>query len=41
MTTAGTTGIVIRDMTADGVENDAVRNFSPGPRSSAAASTAA
>ena len=31
MTTAGTTGVVvIRDMTADGVENDAVRNFSPG-----------
>ena len=30
MTTAGTTGVVIKDMTADGVENDAVRNFSPG-----------
>ena len=30
VTTAGTTGVVIRDMTADGVENDAVRNFSPG-----------
>src|SRR4029079_5216775 len=28
--TAGTTGIVIKDMTADGVENHAVRNFSPG-----------
>ena len=30
VTTAGTTGVVIKDMTADGVENDAVRNFSPG-----------
>ena len=30
VTTAGTTGVVIRDMVADGVENDAVRNFSPG-----------
>lgn len=30
VTTAGTTGVVIRDLTADGVENDAVRNFSPG-----------
>ena len=30
VTTAGTTGVVIRDLVADGVENDAVRNFSPG-----------
>ena len=30
VTTAGTTGVVIRDMVADGIENDAVRNFSPG-----------
>jgi len=30
VTTAGTTGVVIKDMRADGVENDAVRNFSPG-----------
>ena len=30
VTTAGTTGVVIRDLIADGVENDAVRNFSPG-----------
>jgi len=30
VTTAGTTGVVVKDMTADGVENDAVRNFSPG-----------
>jgi hypothetical protein len=30
VTTAGTTGVVIRDLQADGVENDAVRNFSPG-----------
>ena len=30
VTTAGTTGVVIKDLTADGVENDAVRNFSPG-----------
>ena len=30
VTTAGTTGVVIKDMSADGVENDAVRNFSPG-----------
>jgi hypothetical protein len=30
VTTAGTTGVVIRDMAADGIENDAVRNFSPG-----------
>ena len=28
--TAGTTGLIIKDLTADGVENDAVRNFSPG-----------
>ena len=30
VTTAGTTGIVLKDLVADGVENDAVRNFSPG-----------
>ena len=30
VTTAGTTGVVIKDLRADGVENDAVRNFSPG-----------
>jgi hypothetical protein len=30
VTTAGTTGVVIRDMVADGIQNDAVRNFSPG-----------
>jgi hypothetical protein len=30
VTTAGTTGIVVKDLAADGVENDAVRNFSPG-----------
>ena len=29
VTTAGTTGIVVKDIAADGVENDAVRNFSP------------
>jgi hypothetical protein len=30
VTTAGTTGIVVKNLTADGIENDAVRNFSPG-----------
>jgi hypothetical protein len=30
VTTAGTTGVVIRDLTGDGIENDAIRNFSPG-----------
>jgi hypothetical protein len=30
VTTAGTSGVVIRDMVADGIANDAVRNFSPG-----------
>jgi Right handed beta helix region len=30
VTTAGTTGIAIADLVADGITNDAIRNFSPG-----------
>jgi hypothetical protein len=30
VTTAGTTDVVITDLIADGIENDAIRNFSPG-----------